>query len=292
MEGFPVLPNSQPKTEVEISQEDFHLFHSIDRRLYLILVVDLLRDPVEAMKIMALWLERVGFFNLVKRILEFPIILINNLAKEANICLTIIDNPRSLLLTSEAGKIPLTQNVVQKNFSLQFLQMNQTLAKFGVENVQSTTCRRAFNDLMQQAILRKEAQRIADRQQQLLENELEMLSNMFGNNVVPADERTIFITFSKGYPVAEWEVRDFFIKKFGECIESFHMQEVRNMEYHSLNARIVLFRDDIIHVILNGASKVKYKINGKYVWMRKFIPMKIKSVTGKSSQQNHNNVVA
>ncbi|KAK1367540.1 RNA-binding protein Musashi Rbp6 like [Heracleum sosnowskyi] len=292
MEGFPPLPGSQPQIEVHISLEEFRLFHSIDRRLYSILVADLLRDPVEAMQIMALWLwlERVGFFNIVKRILEWPVMLINDLAEEANICLAFIDNPLSLLLTSEASEIPLSQSVIQKNFSLQYLQNNLTLAKHGVEKVRNTVCMRAFNDLMEQAILRNEAQRIVESQQLLVQQT--MLSNSLGNNVVPADERTMFVTFSKGYPVTECEVREFFVKIFGECIESFYMQEVRDTEDQALFARIVFFRPDIIHMILNGVHKAKFTINGKHVWMRKFVPKKTRSVTGQSSHRNHNNGVA
>ncbi|KAK1367543.1 RNA-binding protein Musashi Rbp6 like [Heracleum sosnowskyi] len=287
-EGFPSLPNMQ--TEVQISQEDFNQFHSIDRRLYLILVADLLRDPVEAMQIMALWLwlERVKFFNIVERILELPIVLINDLAEEANICFAFIDNPLSLLLTPEACEIPLTQSVIQKNFSFQYFQNNRTLAKLGVKKVCSTVCMRAFNDLMQQAILRNEAHRIAERHQQQLLVHQTMVSNIFGNSVVPADERTMFVTFSKGYPVAEREVREFFTKIFGDCIESFYMQQVRNIEEQALFARIVFFRANVIHMILNGHPKAKFTINGKHVWMRKFIPKRTVTVIGQSSQQNHN----
>ncbi|KAK1367542.1 RNA-binding protein Musashi Rbp6 like [Heracleum sosnowskyi] len=293
MEGFPEIPNLQSEPEVQISQKEFHRFHSIDRRLYLILVRDLLHDPVEAMQAMALWLwlERVGFFNIVQRILDLHAMLINDLVEEANICLAFIDNLLSLILASEAREIPLSQRVIQNNFSFQFLQDNQTLAKHEVEKVCNTVCMRAFNDLMEQAILRNEAQMIAGSQQKFLVQQT-MLSNSFGNSVVPSDERTMFVTFSKGNPVAEWEVREFFTKTFGECIESFYMQEVKDMKDQALFARIVFFQSDIIHTILNGASKAKLTINGKHVWMRKFVPKKIKNVTGKSLQQNHNDGVA
>ncbi|KAK1367541.1 RNA-binding protein Musashi Rbp6 like [Heracleum sosnowskyi] len=276
-EGFPSLPNMQ--TEVQISREYFYQFHSIDRRLYLTLVADLLYNPLEAMKIMALWLwlERVRFFNIVKRILELPIVLIDDLAKEANICLSFIDNSLSLLLMPEASEIPLTESVIQKNFSLQYLQKNRTLAKLGVKKVCNTICMPAFYDLMQQAILQNEAQRIVESQQLLMQQK--MLSDGFGNGVVPTDERTMFVTFSKGYPVAEWEVRDFFAQIFGDCIESFYMQQVKNMEDQALFARIVFFRADLIHMILNGVPKAKFTINGKHVWMRKFVPKRTMIVT-------------
>lgn len=85
-----------------------------------------------------------------------------------------------------------------------------------------------------------------------------------------AENRTLFVTFSKGYPVTEAEVREFFTKLFGECIESFHMQPVTPPE-QALYARVVFCKPDIIDLVLNGLQKAKYTINGKHLWMRKFI---------------------
>ncbi|KAL0333693.1 UNVERIFIED_CONTAM: hypothetical protein Sangu_1525500 [Sesamum angustifolium] len=90
-------------------------------------------------------------------------------------------------------------------------------------------------------------------------------------NENPKYARTMFATFSKGYPVTETEVRQFFTRMFGNCIESFHMQEVGPDE-QPLYARIVFHRPSFIQVILNGDTKAKFTINGKHVWMRQFIP--------------------
>ncbi|KAL0426789.1 UNVERIFIED_CONTAM: hypothetical protein Slati_2853700 [Sesamum latifolium] len=90
-------------------------------------------------------------------------------------------------------------------------------------------------------------------------------------NENPKYARTMFATFSKGYPVTETEVRQFFTRMFGNCIESFHMQEVGPDE-QALYARIVFHRPSFIQVILNGDTKAKFTINGKHVWMRQFIP--------------------
>lgn len=286
-----------------ISQEDFHLFHSIDRRLYSILVADIWRDPVESMQIMALWLwlERAGFYNIIKRILALPAILINELADEAVICLSIINNAQSLFTsTAEASEIPLTHNLIKRDISLQFLQENRDLAIRGLAKVDREVCIRAFSDLMEEAIARNNAQRLVETQmllQQTLStrggfgqfiscpennnnnttttnnNNNNVVEAPNGNGVVPAEERTMFVTFSKGYPVGEWEVREFFNNLFGDnCIESFYMQDVKGNDEQALFARIVFFRAHFIHKILNGVAKAKFTINGKHVWMRKFVP--------------------
>ncbi|KAK6273692.1 hypothetical protein POUND7_010775 [Theobroma cacao] len=92
---------------------------------------------------------------------------------------------------------------------------------------------------------------------------------------VPPDDRTMFVTFSKGYPVHEWEVREFFTRAYGDCIESLHMQEVPPDE-QSLFARIVFRSESAIEIILSGMSKAKFTINGKHVWARKFVPKRLK----------------
>ncbi|XP_042002853.1 uncharacterized protein LOC121752040 isoform X3 [Salvia splendens] len=92
-----------------------------------------------------------------------------------------------------------------------------------------------------------------------------------GKGEVSRNERTMFVTFSKGYPVSEMEVRQFFSRLLGNCIESFHMQEVKREE-QSLYAKIVFLRPSFIGAILKGVSKAKFTINGKHIWMRKFVP--------------------
>ncbi|KAE9446371.1 hypothetical protein C3L33_21729, partial [Rhododendron williamsianum] len=77
-------------TTIFITSEEFKLFHNIDRRLYTHLTKDLYHDPLESMRVMALWLwlERSSYFTrIIKRILSLPFILINELADEAVTCL-------------------------------------------------------------------------------------------------------------------------------------------------------------------------------------------------------------
>ncbi|KAJ6322899.1 hypothetical protein OIU77_012687 [Salix suchowensis] len=97
-----------------------------------------------------------------------------------------------------------------------------------------------------------------------------------GEKDVYADNRTIFLTFSKGYPISEDEVRDFFTKKHGDCIDAIYMQEV-SAEEQPLYARLVVPSAAVIHGVLQGQSKAKFTINGKHVWARKYVPKNPKS---------------
>ncbi|GKV18248.1 hypothetical protein SLEP1_g28655 [Rubroshorea leprosula] len=78
---------------------------------------------------------------------------------------------------------------------------------------------------------------------------------------VPADDRTIFLTFSKGYPISEKEARDFFSRKFGYCIEAIHMQEVP-AEERPLYARLVVHLPSSLEKILGRSRKAKISIGG------------------------------
>ncbi|XP_034225695.1 uncharacterized protein LOC117635495 [Prunus dulcis] len=238
-----------------VSQEGFKLFHSIDRDLYTILAIHLCRDPLESMQVMALWLwlEKVGFKNAVKKILSLPFILINELADEAVTCLNII-NGTHFSLPFEANDIPLLQSFMEKEVSLQFFHENQQAAAQGVTKAANIVCLPAFDDIMKQAIEINFSQNSADHSQ-----------------------RTMFVTFSKGYPVHEHEVKQFFTAAFGDCVESLQMQEVQPFE-QSLFARVVFHSASTIEAILSGVSKAKFTINGKHVWVRRFVPKRARSL--------------
>ncbi|XP_052181770.1 uncharacterized protein LOC127794583 isoform X2 [Diospyros lotus] len=88
---------------------------------------------------------------------------------------------------------------------------------------------------------------------------------------VHPDERTMFATFSKGYPVCEAEIRELFSLIFGDCIESLYMQEAPPDE-QALFARIVFTSPAFVMLTLNGMEKAKFNINGKHIWLRKYVP--------------------
>ncbi|KAF7811605.1 uncharacterized protein G2W53_032581 [Senna tora] len=61
--------------------------------------------------------------------------------------------------------------------------------------------------------------------------------------------------------------------RFGEIIEGIYMQEVNLME-QPLYARLVVRSNaiNVIDVFLKGTRKVKFCINRKHVWARKYVP--------------------
>ncbi|PON41302.1 Rho guanine nucleotide exchange factor [Parasponia andersonii] len=277
---------------IVVTQEEFNRFHTIDRELYTLLVINLFRDPAESMQVMGmwLWLEQKGFHNVVKKMLSLPHFLINELADEAVICLTFLTSATETPFASyDINDIPLIQCLMEKEITFKFFNDNRPNAAQEVAKIVNDVCVRALSDIMQQAII---LENNCSQNHAMVLPTASFHSNIgrFGlyygsssggtpdlNEVsVPPDDRTMFVTFSKGYPVFEWEVREFFTRTYGDCIESLYMQEVQPNE-QSLFARIVFHSASAIDVILDGLSKAKFTINGKHVWMRKFIPKRTKS---------------
>ena len=67
----------------------------------------------------------------------------------------------------------------------------------------------------------------------------------------------------------------FFTRSYGICMESLHMQEAQPHQ-QLLFARIIFQTASTMEMIL-GTGKVKFTMNGKHVWARKFVPKHAKS---------------
>ncbi|KAJ8568774.1 hypothetical protein K7X08_030996 [Anisodus acutangulus] len=273
-------------TPFQISMEEFRRFYKIDRALYSLLVNELQRDPLESMRTLALWIwmERTSLNDVVRKIYSLPNFLINELADEAATCLKCIED-NGFLLSTDASEIRLTQGLMAKEFSLQFFHEKRDVATSGIRNIASEVCLTALKDITVKALKRSSQQSLMGSSTSLVtppgESSLtgrfaqlglggDMSTMRTIGQDVPREDRTMFVTFSKGYPVADWEIKEYFTGIFGECIECIYMQEVRPHE-QALFARIVFITPAIIQFILYDVTKAKFTINGKHVWMRKYV---------------------
>ncbi|XP_010500471.1 PREDICTED: uncharacterized protein LOC104777841 [Camelina sativa] len=86
-----------------------------------------------------------------------------------------------------------------------------------------------------------------------------------------AEERTLFLTFSKGYPISEEEVRVYITRRLGDVIGAIEMQQVEGEQ--PLFAKLVLKPScaSMMEKILGARGKNKFTINGKHVWARKYV---------------------
>ncbi|KAK4727096.1 hypothetical protein R3W88_032013 [Solanum pinnatisectum] len=272
-----------------ITMEEFKHFHKIDRKLYSLLVMNLERNPFESMHTLALWIwleQTCHFKNFISKIISLPNFFINELANEGATFLKCIEDNQFGLDSTYSSEIPLTQHLTRKDLSLQFFHENRDNANSEMRKILNEVCHKAFQDIMEKAMMSRSSKKI------LIESKLTMVpppSELFlsermshlglggdmspwrmkGNNV-PYEQRSMFLTFSRGYPVLEWEIRELFTSYIGDNIESIIMQDVKSNE-QALYARIVFVTPEIVESILKDESKVKFSINGKHVWMRKYV---------------------
>ncbi|XVE68972.1 hypothetical protein DITRI_Ditri09bG0113100 [Diplodiscus trichospermus] len=102
---------------------------------------------------------------------------------------------------------------------------------------------------------------------------MEMIKENTNNNKdVDPDDRSIFLTFSVGFPISKNEVIDFFTRNFGDnFVEVVEMQTVQEGK-QPIYGRMVLKSASDIETVLNGKPIAKFSIKGKDVWCRKYEP--------------------
>ncbi|KAK3143040.1 hypothetical protein QOZ80_4BG0357070 [Eleusine coracana subsp. coracana] len=86
------------------------------------------------------------------------------------------------------------------------------------------------------------------------------------------DGRSLFITFSKGYPLTREEIIGFFTEMWGaDCVAKVMMEKTPAGEPPTYG-RIVLRRASIVSAVLGDRSLVKLVVNGRQLWARKYVP--------------------
>ena len=103
---------------------------------------------------------------------------------------------------------------------------------------------------------------------------LDLLDDNIWNGKRPSDDvteedRTMFLTFSRGFPVSEKEVKQLFTGSFGDRVESVTMGDA-DVNRQNLFAVMVLKDVATVDRILTGQRIAKLHINGKHIWARKY----------------------
>ncbi|XP_045822285.1 uncharacterized protein LOC123915186 [Trifolium pratense] len=128
------------------------IYHN-EREVYEYLVIKLARDPAESMKLLALWLwlEEVGYGNVVHKIYVSSYSIINELADEGVTCLNCIDtNMIHSSFEFNEDDIPQMCCLVDRKISLKMLYENKILVKQGVNMMLKNVCMMILGDIMNQ----------------------------------------------------------------------------------------------------------------------------------------------
>uniref|UniRef100_A0A0D9XMG3 RRM domain-containing protein n=1 Tax=Leersia perrieri TaxID=77586 RepID=A0A0D9XMG3_9ORYZ len=88
---------------------------------------------------------------------------------------------------------------------------------------------------------------------------------------LPEDYRSLFITFSRGYPIRQEDIIHFFNSLFGPCVESVLVEKAAAGQL-PVYGRVVLRCPSMIPVVLDGQQTAKFMINGRHLWARIYVP--------------------
>ncbi|XP_057959206.1 uncharacterized protein LOC131151804 [Malania oleifera] len=272
-----------------ITLDELHTFHAVDRELFTQLVINSKRDPSQSLLVMALWLwlEDKGYPSVIQKMLRLSDSLVDKIADEAVFCLKYLESKSTPTIIPPDGGIPLTAGLMERDISLRMFNQNKFTAISGVKSFLNNVCARIFADILHLVL--------GSTSQETLRQSLVIPGfphPVFGDVTIiklpldyslpirelwcwdrtediPEDDRTMFLTFSRGFPVSEAEVRELFTRLYGDCVDSILMELVPANE-QPLYARMVLRSVTTIDEILNGKPISKFRINGKHIWTRKY----------------------
>ncbi|KAJ4826568.1 hypothetical protein Tsubulata_008517 [Turnera subulata] len=266
-----------------ISIDQLHSYHAIDREVFSRLVLSCFRDPGESLLVMAtwLWLEDKGYPKLMLNMTKLSNLLVNSLADEAALCLKSLESNTIPMLPN--GGMPLTARVIGTNISVEMFHQNKFTAISGIKNFLNTTCARIFTDILQLILPCTSRSLVVPGFPHPLFGDVTIVprstdpyfptGGIWGwtpSNNISEDDRTMFLTFSRGFPVTAEEVTELFTRMCGECVVRVQMQENVPSSEQPLFARMVLRSVTDVDRILNGRRIAKFRINGKHIWARKY----------------------
>ncbi|CAL9230170.1 unnamed protein product [Arabidopsis halleri] len=285
--------SSSSSSAVSVTRDEFNAFHKCDRDLFSRFVGRLRRDISQSLQVMSflLYLEKSGLVsNLIVNFNSLPDFFINAVADEVVMCLSCLSYENFSMFVANFGQktIPLITRMTGEYLTLAVIHQNRESILLSMKKHLNSICHPAFEDLCVQA----EEKKVMEDMKQLgfskVVHKAETSSQFLSGQQVTTrtskvgafsedeqareDDRTVFLTFSRGYPISEAEVHAYFTRRFGEIIEAIIMPGGEGNE-QALYAKMVLRSAAMIpEIVSDGITRNKYTINGKHVWARKYIP--------------------
>ncbi|CAL4932270.1 unnamed protein product [Urochloa decumbens] len=276
------------------AMERLLLFHKLERDLFHRLVHDLARDPAVMRWVIAfwLWLESTGHHDFIRRVAALPGPVVLRFVDEAVACLRCLANLGQGITTAgvEDGRnryLPCTNALLNEpiNDVSYFVQGRREVLD-GIKHQyrsiclavcdvgSSTTCGVPAAPLMVSFPVHT-APRVASLP--LNPMAVSFTLNPMASPWIPVqsplpdDYRSLFITFSKGYPISKQDIIAFFDSVFGPCVETVMVEKVAPGQ-QPVYGRVILRSAAMIPVVLNGRQTAKFMIKGRHLWARIYIP--------------------
>ncbi|TXG62151.1 hypothetical protein EZV62_013514 [Acer yangbiense] len=284
-----------------ISSNDLNSYYKIDRYIFSQLVTVFMRDPAESMMVIALWLwlEQEGYPNIISKMISWPRFFLEILFSEAVSALKFLETNQPPV-SSEEGGMNFTSQVMERDISLQLFHEKRLDAIDGIKKVLNSVCAKIFTDILVNHLKVTPISEAEIRFNQHIQvtgfpheqfGNIEIVWKGFTDYAISAEElpwsfpgpenntfseeennRTLFLTFSRGCPMKETEVREIFSGLFGrDSVVDVHIQEnVSGNNAQPLFARLVFRSATTVDGILNGRIITRFHFRGRYFWGRKY----------------------
>ncbi|KAI3900711.1 hypothetical protein MKW92_003345 [Papaver armeniacum] len=290
----------------KMTMQELRSFHRIDRDLYRYLTITLRKDPLVSMAVIALWMfmEELAYPIIILELLQNQRDIITNSAYDEAVWAIhyiITGTPPPPFYRTEVTDMPTTLSLIRDYGSAMYISMTSLFEEGGyasLKRIIGNVCYRMFADIFREALLKNGYSDdlndvVNDFANEILEDtnipevELENSAPITGNVVEPESvkcevgsssgtaqgdhQRTLFVTFSRGFLISEDQIREFFVRTYGEnCVESINMQDISPPELRQpMYAMIVFHATETIDKILAGEDKVRFLINGRHIQARR-----------------------
>ncbi|KAL0728172.1 hypothetical protein Bca4012_024265 [Brassica carinata] len=264
------MDSSSSSSVVSITREQFNAFHSFDRALFTRIVMCLKGDITQSFQVMSflIYIERVYIrSNLINDLVSLSDHSINTIIDQVMICLRCLSCEHfptflATLGNITASSIPWIRSMTGDKLTLGVIHQKRREIIPEMTKILNTICYPAFEDICVHIEMHKERNMHTFSQslcgQQETSNHLEAgTSNFHEGQHVRADDRTVFLKFSKGYPISEAEVHAYFTRRFGDIVEAIHMGGVGGKDQAMYASMVLRSAAKIPEIINDGVDKDK-----------------------------------
>ncbi|KAK6274995.1 hypothetical protein POUND7_004704 [Theobroma cacao] len=272
---------------------DLLLFYTLERVLFNRMVGSMGKNSQQVKRAMALWLmlEEIGYHDLIRMVHSYDDKTIEALFNESLRCLEFIQPNAAPPTDSHDTRVSL--GLFDEPMNFRFFYYNREFMYKRYVHIMEIVCDKIFGENaaieVDESGLKPVARPLGEgsttsqastESNQLLLNqdsEAPKLSNLnpganeFNPVQTPEDTRTMFLTFSKGYPLSREEIIYFFTSKWGEVVQDVFI-ELTHPGQDPQFGRIVFTTSLVIPWVLNGQAKAKFFVNRKHLWVRVYVP--------------------
>ncbi|XP_072962545.1 uncharacterized protein [Typha angustifolia] len=252
-----------------LSALDLMLFHKLERDFFHRLVTELGQNQERMKWVMALWLwfESIGHHEFIRHVSAYQKTAILRFVAEAIACLDCLSGHLKAAVDPQVDeRLPFTNSLIAEPMDLRFFDYHRSKAVVGISYFFDNVCRIIFNDVVEHGEGTSQMSAVATLPQRSGLNPMAVPWSPARNHS-PEDHRSMFITFSRGYPISREDIMEYFTSRYGPCVDVVMIERAPPGQ-PPMYGRLVFKSASMIAAVLNGQRTAKFVIKGKHLWAR------------------------